>query len=286
MTPLSAESIAASTTTVASLPELHQQLEAAILSATSTLDDLARIIGSDPGLAARLLKLANSALYRHNGPIETITRALTLIGTRQLQELALATLVIERFRMLTTPALDMRDFWRNALATAIAARIIAIHLHERDSERFFLAGLFHKIGRLVLFTDHPELASRSLAEAQQASLLLSDAEEQLLGFAHAEIGHALLKQWNLSPLHCEGVRYHITPSAAPTSSVVACIVHLANWLAGSAAFGDAGDHFAPRLDPSALPTLGLGAATLESLLGELERQYQNVEPLLLGETDG
>ncbi len=286
MAPLSAESIAANTTTVASLPELHQQLEAAILSPASTLDDLARIIGNEPGLAARLLKLANSALYRHSGPIETITRALTLIGTRQLQELALATLVIERFRLLETPQLSMREFWRNALATAIAARVIAIHLRERDSERFFLAGLFHKIGRLVLFTDHPELATQSLIQAQQAGLLLSDAEEQLLGFHHAEIGHALLKQWNLPALHCEGVRHHIAPSIAPTTSLVACIVHLANWLADGAAFGHAGDHFAPRLDPGALRTLGLCAATLESLLNELERQYQDVEPLLLGETDG
>lgn len=286
MTLLTPESIAVNTATIASLPELHQQLEAAIRSPTSTLDELARIISSDPGLAARLLKLANSALYKNSNPIETITRALTLIGTRQLQELALATLVIQRFRLLTTPQLNMREFWRYSLATAIAARVIAIHLQERDCERYFLAGLFHKVGRLVLFIDYPELAAKSLAQAEQAQILLSDAEEQLLGFHHAEIGHALLRQWNLSNLHCDGVHYHINPSTAPATSSIACIVHLANWLAGAIAFGHAGDNFVPRLDGNALTMLGLPVTALETLLLELERQYRDIEPLLLGEIDG
>ncbi len=278
----SAEQIASTTRTLATLPDVFNRLQLEIRSTTSTVDDIAAVISSDPGLSARLLRLANSALYQFPGNVETISRALCLIGTRQLSELALATLIIDMFEGIELRYMSMRAFWRHSLATAVATRVLAIHCSAEDVERFYLAGLLHDVGRLVLFVDYPEQATEALRLAESSMLSVREAELKLFGFTDYEIGFHLLRQWQLSAFHQDSVRHCAAGEEAAAMPQGAALVHCGRWIARSLGMGDSGDRWVPPLTASAWEQLQILPSAMPRIVKDLTLQLADIDQVLLG----
>ncbi|TNF36982.1 MAG: HDOD domain-containing protein, partial [Gammaproteobacteria bacterium] len=136
---------------LASLPTVYNKLNEAVDSPTSSSQDIADIIMEDSALAARLLKLSNSAFFGFPSRIDTISQAVTVIGMRELRDLVLATSVVSMFKDIPTNLVSPESFIEHSIATGVAARVMATHRRESNVERFFVAGLLHDIGRLVLF---------------------------------------------------------------------------------------------------------------------------------------
>jgi HD-like signal output (HDOD) protein len=114
-------------TEIASLPMIFVQINEALNSRSGSITDVSRIIGEDPGLTARLLRLVNSPLYGFPSRIETISRALVVVGTQQLRDMALATSVIKLFSGIPADLVTMESFWQHTVACALAARILATY---------------------------------------------------------------------------------------------------------------------------------------------------------------
>jgi HD-like signal output (HDOD) protein len=104
---------------IQSLPEIYELVSKVISMPSSSSEDIARVVRQDPGLTTRLLRLVNSSLFAFPGQIDTISRAISLVGTQQLRDLTLATCVIEMFEDVTTDFVDMQSYWRHCLATAV-----------------------------------------------------------------------------------------------------------------------------------------------------------------------
>ncbi len=136
---------------LASLPSIYLRLTEVTTDGRSTSTDVARVIQEDPSLSARLLRLVNSAFYGFPSRVDTITQAINLVGTNQVMELALASSVLRAFEGIPRDRVDMDGFWRHSIGTAIAARAIALRRRVASAERYFVAGLLHDVGRLVLF---------------------------------------------------------------------------------------------------------------------------------------
>ena len=142
---------------LATLPEGFYKLNAAIEDPDCTFDDIGEIISIDPALTVRLLKIVNSAFLRVFTQVETITHALTIIGTDQLTQLVLATSVMNQFKGIPNDLLDMDAFWRHSITAGLAARSIAALSGEYNVERFFCGGAFCTILVAWFFVSEPPM---------------------------------------------------------------------------------------------------------------------------------
>jgi len=210
-----------------SLPEVCTRLHDLIESRTHTVHDMAELIMQDPDLSARLLKISNSSMYGFRGRIGSIDRAITVVGTSELLVLVLATSSIMTFKNIPSELFNMASYWRHSVYCGVVAKVLAKHCNVLHPQRLFLAGLLHDIGLLALCYCEPELAKQVFDKTRDEKIDIYEAEQEILGFDHADIGRELLLQWGLPENLPEAVywQHHLTKTDIP--SLDACIVHLA-----------------------------------------------------------
>ncbi|MFV2033249.1 MAG: HDOD domain-containing protein [Gammaproteobacteria bacterium] len=240
-----------------SLPDIYYRLETAIESPASTVDDLARLLGSDPDLCARLLSLANSVFYSFPAKIETIDRAVSTIGLRQIRELVLVTSVMKMFTGIPIKAVSMSSFWEHSVAVGVLAKSIAQYLGQSQAERYYITGLLHDIGRLVLYLKLPDLMSDLLAKSEAEKQNLYILEQELLSYSHAEAGGRLLERWKVPQSIYEPVQYHHRPTDAHEYAQMACAIQIADAWVNKNKVGTSGEKFTPSIDSEATKLLGI-----------------------------
>lgn len=266
---------------VYSLPDIYTQLDEAINDPFSNLDDIAKILSEDTGISARLLKLANSAMYAFPSRVETITRAITIIGTKQLQDLVLATCVIKIFKNIPEDIIDMDSFWRHSIATGICSRIIATYQRSDNVERFYLMGLLHDIGRLIMCMQIPDIVKEQILYCKKNKLLLHRVEKQHLGFDHAEVGQYLLKSWRLPRSIEKTIGYHHRPMRLTEFQNEAAVIHVSDSLSHGLHMGTSGESFVPPFDERAWQLLNLKPSQIPMIIEHMEKQYDDVVDIFL-----
>ena len=267
--------------TVVSLPSIYMRLTKVINQRISSAKDIGKIVSDDPGLTARLLRVVNSAYFGFPQKIETVSHAVTIIGTQQLVDLALATSVIKVFKKIPQDIVDMESFWKHSLACGVFARVLAGQRRETNVERYFVAGLLHDIGEVIILTKNSEQARQALDRCKKSGELLHEVEEKIMGYNHAEVGFALLKTWNLSSGLQEAVGYHHHPQQATKSPLEAASVHVAEIMAIALQLGSSGEDLVPPLDPKAWNSLNLPANISSFIIDEVERQYYDIVDIIL-----
>ena len=211
-----------------SLPELVFRACRVMDAPTATAQDLVEVIQLDANLVATVLRLANSALYGQRGRVDTLHRAVALIGHQALRDLVLAASAVKVFRDIPPEFVDMDSFWDNSTTCAVFARLAAGYLRMKDADSLFLAGLLHGVGRLVFYARRPVAYREALRLTQTDGLSLEDAEEAVFGFSHAQVGSALLQAWNLPEMLHTAVRCQMDPTTAGDFAKEAALLHLAS----------------------------------------------------------
>ena len=263
-------------------PVVYERLMSVINHPRSGSADIARVITEDQSLTARLLKVVNSALFSLPHPIESITQAVKVVGTSQVRDLALATSVMTVFRDVPEDLIDMRSFWRHSLGCAVVARLIASFRREENVESFFLCGLLHDIGRLVMYTSAAKEASMALDMSLDAGAPLHACERAVFRFDHAEVGGALLDEWRLPETFREAVEFHHRPSRATMFPLETASVHVADIIVNAARWGSSGEHRVPPHEPSSWAILGLHVSLLPRMMEKAEHQLEQVIGLTPG----
>lgn len=251
---------------LASLPDIFFQFKEVMEDPESSFLDVGEVISHDPALTSRLLRIVNSAFYGFPEKIATVSHAIGIIGLDQLNDLVLSTVVVDQFRKIPGDAINMRVFWEHSIACAIAARIIASYKNELSPERFFVAGMLHDIGRLVICMKAPEEALEALNLSKSKDCLLHTAEQEVLGFDHAEVGSALLKAWNLPEIHVKTAAYHHKPTKAANYCVEASIIHIADIVAKALDKGIGCETFIPEMNKGALEFCQVGESVFVSTI--------------------
>lgn len=240
-----------------SLPDIYYRLESALESPSSTIDDFAKLLSTDPDLCARLLRMANSAFYSFPAKIETIDRAISTIGMRQIRELVLVTSVIDMFYGVDLRYVNMRSFWEHSVAVGVLSRALARYARLGQNERFYIPGLLHDIGRLVLFLKLPTLMSEILQQSSDEARPLFELEQEHLGYCHADVGGRLLELWKIPQSIYEPVGYHHHPLKSLEYAPMTSAVHLADAWVNRQKFGSSGEANALELSHHALEILSI-----------------------------
>lgn len=278
---LSATSLVNRSLELVSPPSTYTRLDTLIQDPDSAIDDFASVINTDPALATRLLKIVNSPFYGFPSQINTISRAITIIGTRELNHLVLATSVLNTFSGIPSTLINMDSFWQHSLACAMTARQLANACGQRGTERLFTAGLLHNIGSLVMYQSLPELAREAINSARFGHETIFEAEQRIIGFDHSEVGEALALAWRLPESLVDTIRHHHCPAEAKTAALDVAIVHVADVMVSAVPFGHAGDAHVPPLDPNAWQLLGLDLNIVPQILTQISLQLDSLTATML-----
>ncbi|WP_428560480.1 MAG: HDOD domain-containing protein [Solidesulfovibrio sp. DCME] len=273
----SPERILATDPMLVSLPEVFMRIREVLSDPDSTVEEAAAVIGKDPSLTAKILKLVNSAFYARTmraagslppGPVDSLSRAVLLLGLNQLSTLAMGVSVLPLFKDIPPECVDMRQFWRHSVSVALLAKLVATRLGDPNPERFFVAGLLHDIGRLVLYKQLPEVAGTILAAAMTSGRPLDEVERELLGFDHAQLGGMLLRKWRFPESLEQAVWHHHDPLSGDTPLEPA-IIGVADMVT-LATLSGSGDRRVPRFIPEAWQLTGVEASELATIVATAE----------------
>ena len=219
-------------------PDVCLQLFDLIHSPSTSADDIANVVSVDPNLTARLLRIANSAFYRFRRKIDTISRAITIIGTAELYQLVLSVSAVKSFSNIPNDLVTMNTFWRHSVYTGLLARALAVRANILHPERLFVAGLMHDIGSLVLYHQRPEAMRDLLLIAEGDEEVLCQAEISRFSFSHASVAAHLMDKWQLPEELVLSIKWHHQPEMAEKAGMEAHILFLANHLVNESEQGN------------------------------------------------
>ena len=259
----------------------------AVVSQLLTLlqrDDVAMVelmeeIGRDQGLAARILRIANSPFYGLSSHIGSLTDAGAMLGVHTLSNIVTAAGIMGQFPATADESFDRLSFWKHAIGVGICARVLARH-GGLDPEVAFTSGLLHDIGKLVMATYFETDFSHVLSCRDEHDCLLREAEQTVLGFDHTVIGARVARHWKLPEPVINAIQHHhaIMDIANPLSE----LVHVADILCRALDIGHGGDDLIPVLNMAAMKRLGLKWALLADCLGEVESLNSFSDLLIAG----
>ncbi len=266
---------------LASLPAVVMRAMELLDDPETSAADIGNVLCEDPALTLRLLKIVNSAFYGFPSRIETVSRAITIIGTLELTDLIVGSTVINTFASLPNNLVNMEQFWRHSLYSGIVARLLAHRLGAPHTERCFVLGLLHDIGALVLYRQRPEQSRQALELSARRELPLYQAEQEVFGFDHGEIGALLMQQWNLPDSFAEVARHHHRPSKAERYRLEAATVHLADVVSGIAHESGSSNRHAVPLEPGAWEITGLSVDVVEPVMQEADALFEEAHAVIL-----
>lgn len=264
-----------------SLPEVCFMVNDLVNDPNSDIAQIGSVISQDPDLTARLLKLVNSSYYGFDNSIDTVSRAITVVGLRELQHMVWASSAVETFNHLSPADANMAGFWRHSIFCAVTARILARECDILHPERMYVAGLLHDIGRLLVYHKFPTEAGKIIAyERANPNSDIESFEKELMGFDHAEIGQALCASWDLPNSLVTAIGHHHNPEAAETFKLETAILHVANVMAHALEMGDE-EKFQERTNEKAWELLNLSDDAVKRTLQEAVMQFLEALELLL-----
>jgi putative nucleotidyltransferase with HDIG domain len=204
-----------------------------------------------------------------------------MIGAEQMVALVQGTCVASIFNRVPRELVNMEMFWTHSIACGVTARLIAARRREPNTERFFLLGLLHDIGRLVIFQHLPDEAAAALAQSGRDRRLLHQVETNILGFDHATVGYDLLRTWKLPSRLCEPIKMHHSYIGSSLYPIETAILHTSDVIVNAMRCGNSGERYVPPLHGPNWDLAGLSVEMLGPLQKEIHRQLDEVTKTIL-----
>ncbi len=267
------------------LPAVMQKLSAAIRDPKADALLIAGIIKDDPAMMARIIKVVNSAAYSLPSPVQSLQQAISIMGMSALNNIALSTAVFSSCASQQKSDFNRNAFWKHCICTGIAANILCARTRQTVKTRFqkdtlHLCGLLHDIGKILLDQYFHDEFMEIIARAATRQIPIHQAELEICGTNHAEIGAWLARRWNLSPDVIQAVRWHHDPENADVEHVeLLRLCHAANHICNIQDLGFSGDA-APTFVLGVWKRIGLSVKDIRDIVAEVQQEAAHSETLL------
>ncbi len=252
-----------------------------LLRQMAPLDKIEAVIRYDQAITARVLAIARSPFYARRYKIRSLRDAIIVLGQRQLVEILLMACSAHYFRG-RTPSYDLREgeLWAHSVATALMSEIIAEQLGRRRVLTIYTAGLLHDIGKTLLDRQVPDYFDSIFLLIQQQKIYFLEAETEVIGINHQDLGAIIAHRWNFPPEVQAGIRYHHNPLRAKKHQDVPAILYVANRLVNSIGIGaSAGDFLQPDAD-EIIERLGITQEMIDSFQMKIIEALEEAKSLL------
>lgn len=237
----------------------------------STIKDLEIEILKDQSLTSKILKLANSTYYGYARRISTVSEAAVLLGYQTIKSLTLAS-AVSQYLIKELPkgyGLEKYDLWNQSQSCAIISRFIAKKVKYEKAEQAYIAGLLRDIGKTILNYYVGEEYEAILNKVEKEKKTFLQAEQDILGFNHGEIGAEVAKKWNFPLALVESIHYHHTPELSQIDPTLVSIVHIADAITMLLGVGLGNDGLSYNFSDFALNTLNLKPEALDKIIYEV-----------------
>ena len=282
--PLSIPHLLKGEVDIVSLPTVYTHIVELLDHPDSSSQQVAKAISKDASLTVRLLRLVNSPFYGFSGKIDSVSRAVSLLGTNELSTLTLGILVIRKFQNIPSDLLNMDSFWRHSIRCGLFAKVLSSHLGAKEAEKYFIGGLLHDIGRLVMLDRMPVQYSGAVAKARQDHLPMYRAEQNCLKTDHSIVGKLLAEKWRLSPALIRMIGSHHSPRLARYSTE-ACIGHIADVFAHACGHEAMLVNEIPELQIAAWEEVGLKVELIAPTIRQVDAEFRDVVRVFFGDHD-
>ena len=175
------------------IPVVATKVMQLIENEKATADELAKVVASDPAVAARVLKISNSSFYGCQRQIQTLSSAIVILGFNTLKSLVVAASVKQVYKPF---GLTEQMLWEHSFGAGLAARIIASSTRLANEEEAFLAGLFHDIGKIIMNNLDRDKFQMVIQRCYNDGIPFDEAEKNIYPFCHDEVGAYVIKKWN------------------------------------------------------------------------------------------
>jgi len=253
---------------VPTLPIVYQQLFSKMSNPNVSVPQLAEVVTRDQSLATKILKLVNSAFYGYKKEINTISRAMVILGFRTVRNAALAISVFDYVSgAMEDSRFPVEDFWKHSLCTASICKVVGQKTGSPQQEETFVAGLLHDIGKMIMMKYFAEDFGEVCGYAIEHQKSWSEAEDALLNIGHASVAKAVLRSWNFPSSLVEAVQYHHSLNSGASYPGLAALTNVADYVSYELKMGAPSSLAHQDCDAGALKELG---TTLEEIMSYKE----------------
>ena len=259
------------------LPAVLPKILSLIESNRSSASDIADAISSDPAMTSKILKVANSAYYGFSQKVASISKAVPLLGFNMVRSLALSIGVIRNLPSdKKSPYFSQEGLWIHSLAVATVMQEFGKKFGKGDdNEHFFVIGLLHDIGKIVLDQFFHDLFQQALAEVNtKGNTKLYRVESRIFGLDHGDVGAMLLTRWKFPPAISNPIAVHHQPKIPEgTNANDVALLRIANALPQELSLGEEGNPVPPEIPELEIKTLGIR----ENDVGDMKAYLHSVE---------
>ncbi len=265
-----------------SLPDVCIRVNEMIDDPTCFAEDIGAVISQDTALSGKLLSMVNSAFYGFPGKIDTLSRAITVVGTKDLRDLAIMTSACSMFSGIPPDLVNMETFWRYSIICGVSARAFAESCNVLHPERLFVMGVLHDIGRLLMLKECPVECRDVLLMSNAQEDLLPSAEQEVLGFTHCDVGALLAKRWGLPETIRSTIQYHHHPEMCESTPLENALVHIGVVVADILIWDGDLSNLETKVNPSVWHTTGLSVEQCIGLVEQHTDQIRELYGILMG----
>ncbi|MCC6465065.1 MAG: HDOD domain-containing protein [Planctomycetes bacterium] len=263
------------------LPHVVAKIGQMTVSPQTNAADIGKLISNDPALSSKILRLVNSSYYGFPRKITSVTKAIVLLGFAKVKNMAISAAVVDVMRPAGgVEGFDFVQYWRHAVATAVAAEVVARRVHPLQADDAFVSGLLAETGKSLMAWHLPEKYAEALRFARQHKVIMLEAEEEVLTCNHAEVGGYLAETWNFPETLVEVIRHAPHPDDVRRDRMMIDCVHVANAMTNALGIMGAGEALVPPLADSAWRNLKLDETVLYELENEFLRGFENAGAIL------
>ena len=266
-------------TEISSLPEITARIVEVVEDPRATAHDMHEIVKNDPALAAKILKVVNSAFYGLPSQIASLDRAIVMLGLSAVKNIALAASLARLFKPgALSEQFSARDLWRHCVSVGVCGRMLTKAASGIQNDEAFVAGLVHDMGLLIEFQLFPdklkEVVNRCLAQPQDFCAV----ERQLIGADHQAFGAALAAKWKFPPtLRCVISHHHTPGSLRPEYVKVSTLVCVADTICCQQQHGFWLSAAQQAIQPEMLELLGVTPDDIDTIVEQLPEAIEEAE---------
>jgi HD-like signal output (HDOD) protein len=265
--PKSPQQVVQSIGELAVLPQVVMKVLDMTSNTRATTQELEDVIGQDQALTSKVLTLANSSYYGLPRRVSSLREAVMFLGFRVVRNIAMTASCYNIFiGKSDSQSLLKRRIWKHSVDTSLLTRLVCAYAPDVVPDEAFAAGLLHDIGKTVLEQYYPQAMLQVVQTAERLGIRHHEAEEQILGFNHADVGLALAIQWNLPIALGEALGYHHCISAASAAPRLVAVVAVASEVSNMLEDGAGDEQWEMYVREDALQTLGISTQQMEALL--------------------
>ncbi len=252
------------------LPAILQNINKLMMNPRTSAKEVAQLVSNDPAITAKILRVVNSSFYGFPNRINTVTHAIVILGFNTIKSIVLSTSIFDAFKKNPGVSTFNREaFWTHSIACGAAAKTLAKHAGFTVLEEFFIAGLLHDVGKIVIDQYLHEEFLRITETCTDRSILMLEAELEVLGTTHAELGSWLCQKWNLAKGLVECLACHHNPPVASENPKHVAIIHLSDILVRALQLGSGGDKRIPLISDHAWALLDITSADIPRIMTDV-----------------